>query len=185
MREEGHVTPATLTRLLSKSHSLLRDQATGESASAATRQTGCGSAGMRALARARSAPTHQGLQLSKASGLMVVMPLPYKFNPPVNPGQEPVRTSGAPAHITHQAHSVPVCGRLMPGGARRRASVVNVPAVSQLHLQQTWPDPGASDCESELPSHAQTLQGSAWTCCKTKRSTSARGSINPQSLERL
>ena len=35
---------------LSLTSSHLRDQATGESASAATRQTGCGSAGMRALA---------------------------------------------------------------------------------------------------------------------------------------
>jgi len=58
VREEGHVTPATLSILLSLRYSSLRDQATGESASAATRQTGCGSAGMRALAPARSAPTH-------------------------------------------------------------------------------------------------------------------------------
>ena len=48
-REEGHDTPATLSILLSVRYRLLRDQATGESASAATRQTGCGK-GMYALA---------------------------------------------------------------------------------------------------------------------------------------
>jgi hypothetical protein len=42
-REEGHVTPAALSIVLSLRYSRLRDQATGESASVATRQTGCGS----------------------------------------------------------------------------------------------------------------------------------------------
>jgi hypothetical protein len=42
VREEGHDTPAKLSILLSWRYSLLRDQATGESAIAATRQTGCG-----------------------------------------------------------------------------------------------------------------------------------------------
>ena len=51
-REEGHDTPSTLTIVLLERSSHLRDQATGESASAATGQTGCGSAGMRALALA-------------------------------------------------------------------------------------------------------------------------------------
>ncbi len=37
-REEGHVTPATLSILLLLRSRTLRDQATGESASAATRQ---------------------------------------------------------------------------------------------------------------------------------------------------
>ena len=52
---------------------------------------------MRALARACSAPTHLAPHSSKASGLMWLMPLEESFRSPVNPGQEPVRTSGAPA----------------------------------------------------------------------------------------
>jgi hypothetical protein len=49
-REEGHITPVTLVSRLPWRDSALRDHATGESASAATRQTVCGGAGMRALA---------------------------------------------------------------------------------------------------------------------------------------
>jgi hypothetical protein len=62
-REEGHDTPATLSMSMRLSLRLkdLRDQATGESASAATRQTGCGCFRMRALAlRASTWQTRRG-----------------------------------------------------------------------------------------------------------------------------
>ena len=50
-RGEGHITPVTLVSLLYWRYSSLQDHATGESASTATRQRGCGGAEMRALAR--------------------------------------------------------------------------------------------------------------------------------------
>ncbi len=50
-REEGHITPDTLVIALPSRPSFLRDHATGESTSAATRQRGCGGAGMCALER--------------------------------------------------------------------------------------------------------------------------------------
>jgi hypothetical protein len=47
----------------------------------------------------RGESSHVAPHSSKASGLIKLMPLPLpRFNSPVNPGQEPVRTSGAPAH---------------------------------------------------------------------------------------
>ena len=49
LRGEGHITPDTLVIALLLRYSTLRDHATGESASAATRQRGCAGAGMRAL----------------------------------------------------------------------------------------------------------------------------------------
>jgi hypothetical protein len=115
-REEGHDTPATLSMSMRLSLRLkdLRDQATGESASAATRQTGCGCFRMRALALRAStwqtrrgnagsgalAPTqtHPAPHSSKVPWLIKVMLLPARSKNPVNPGQESVRTSGAPAH---------------------------------------------------------------------------------------
>ena len=55
LRGEGHITPDTLVSLLLWRYSPLQDHATGESASVATRQRGCGGAEMRA--GAHSAPT--------------------------------------------------------------------------------------------------------------------------------
>ena len=74
-REEGHLTPATLSILLELRSSSLRDQATRESASAATRQTGCGSAGTRAQApTACRAATRQTRRGNAGSGARMLSP---------------------------------------------------------------------------------------------------------------
>ena len=101
LRGEGHITPDTLVSLLLWRYSPLQDHATGESASVATRQRGCGGAEMRALAHTQPQlrhVTHVAPHSSKAPGLIKLMPFSERSNSPVNSGHEPVRTSGAPAH---------------------------------------------------------------------------------------
>ena len=51
---------------------------------------------------------------------------------------------------------------------------MNVPADSPVHLQHPTSEAGALSVELELPAHAQTVQGSALTGGKAKRSTSVR-----------
>ena len=74
-KPSGQVTPRRplLVNVLLLRTSPLRDQATRESASAATRQTGCGSAGMRALAlTACRAATRQTRRGNAGSGVRML-----------------------------------------------------------------------------------------------------------------
>ena len=179
----------------------LQDQATGESASAATRQTGCGSAAMRALAlRTATRQTRRGdagsdartlspnsdsrgPTLVEGAGADQVDALGRKIQKPRKPGAGAGADERRPCSHTRRTqsqsagdyndddviHAVHV--------SRTLASVMVLPAPSESpsYLQQTWPDPGASFKRAETsPSHAQTVQGSAWTCCKANRSTSVR-----------
>jgi hypothetical protein len=104
-RDEGHVTLVTLSIWLSARSRVLRDQSTGESASSgATRPTrsagnACSGAALCSTARSGSFQTHVAPNSSKAPGLIRVMALFTSCKSPANPGQEPVRMSGDPAHI--------------------------------------------------------------------------------------
>ena len=195
-REEGHVTPATLTISLSLRNNTLRDQATRESASAATRQKGCGSAGMRTLApTAFRAATRQTRRGNAGSGTRMISPNsrgptliegvradgvdalgPSEIQRPRKPGAGAGADERRPCSNTRRTQSLsPSLRSIDARWCAPPTSVVNVPAPSPSYLQQTWPDPGASFKRAETsPSHAQTVQGSAWTCCKANRSTSVR-----------
>ena len=106
-------------------------------------------AGMRILARARSAPTqtHVAPHSSKAPGLIKSIPLYERSKVPVNPAQEPVRTSGAPAHTPGALSPSLWAGSMQCTRAAPPASVVNVPTLLPSYLQHPASEAGALSVE--------------------------------------
>jgi len=103
--------------------------------------------------------TYVAEQLSKAPGVMNVICLAERSTVPVKPGQLPLRTRGAPAHMPGTPNHCLASGACLCARLRAHRGCINAPAESPDHLQQE--DRSSGELGAASPLHFSTVQGTA------------------------
>ena len=103
--------------------------------------------------------TYVAEQSSKAPGVMNVICLAERSTVPVKPGQLPLRTRGAPAHMPGTPNHCLASGACLCARLRAHRGCINAPAESPDHLQQE--DRSSGELGAAFPLHFSTVQGAA------------------------